>query len=87
MCGNEECIGDPIFSVDKETLEKTTKCEKKGCLYDETIMCRVERAIKTDLLFVQADPLKCSCNYCVTFGDSFMCLCPTRQEIYLKYGK
>ena len=87
MCRKKDCSGDHIHSVDNETLEKTTRCQQKGCLSGDDIMCPVERALTTDLLFVHYDASNCTCRYSVSFGDSFMCLCPTRHEIFHKYKK
>ena len=85
MCTDKDNSGEHIYSVDKEILEKTTRCDTKGCLSGDDTICPVERALTTDLLFVHFDTSRSACRYCVTFGDSFMCVCPVRQEIYRKY--
>lgn len=87
MCRGVKCSGKRIFSVSRETLEKTTGCDTKGCLSGKEIMCPVEKAITTEVLFVHYDPSKCTCIYHLPFGDSSVCMCPTRQEIFRKYEK
>ena len=75
------------MEVSKETLEKTTNCKKSfDCLYnDKHIFCKAENCVSNEVLFV-----KClyedACEYRIPFGQSFVCNCPIRKEIFNKYG-
>jgi hypothetical protein len=72
--------------IDKNILEKTTKCEKNfKCLDNpKEICCKVEEVIDNKVFFV-----KCLsydyCNYKTPYGYSNICSCPTRIEIYRKH--
>ncbi len=76
------------MDIDKEILKSTTKCEKDfSCLRDKKhIFCKVEFCINDEVHFI-----KCLneeyCTYKMSFGESFICNCPTRKEIFNKYGK
>lgn len=75
------------MDIDKKTLKQTTKCEKGfDCLLrDDHVYCKVENCVSDEVHFV-----KCLneeyCVYRMSFGESFICNCPTRKEIYNKYG-
>ena len=75
------------MDIDKEILKKTTNCEKNfECLNnDKHIYCKVEDCVNNKVHFV-----KClNVDYCVykmSFAQSFICNCPTRKEIFNKYG-
>lgn len=75
------------FEVDEEILKETTKC-KEGfvCLASEVHgLCKVaSSAAGGKVLFVCAEK-KTRCPYCVPFGNSFVCNCPTRIELYKRY--
>ena len=75
------------MDIDKEILKKTIKCEKNfGCLTnDKHIYCKVENSVANEVHFV-----KCLdnnyCTYKMSFGQSYICNCLTRKEIFNKYG-
>jgi len=75
--------------MDFEISEKTksaTKCEKNfSCLSDETRnCCEVKSSAGYGTLFLKLDhPLKC--KYCMPHINSFLCVCPTRSQIYCNY--
>ncbi len=77
-----------FMDIDKEILNKTTKCEKDfNCLQNKThVYCQVDSCLNYEVHFI-----KCKneeyCIYRMSFGESFICNCPTRKEIFNKYGK
>jgi len=74
------------MEIDYEIVEKTRSCNKcYDCLSNtDLILCKVESFIGDELIFV-----KCKnnefCSYKMAFGNSYICNCPTRIEIYKKY--
>lgn len=87
MCRNMDCSGEHIFEIDQAILDKTVKCSKRGCLSGKDVICPVQNALDLDIIFVDFDHRNDICRYCMPYGDGFMCLCPTRQEIFHKYRK
>ena len=80
------------LKVSDEVIEKTTECSSNYyCLENNNSlkcsanksMCKVESAIN-NILFVDWDHK--DCHYKVGFGNSFMCMCPVRKEIYKRYN-
>ena len=76
------------MEIDDEVIKCTTECGKDmPCLSDKDYhLCKVVRATSGDVIFIECleDSL---CNYRMPFGfSSFICNCPTRKEIYKKYG-
>lgn len=74
------------MDIDKKIIEETIKCEKSfDCLKnDKHVYCKVENCVSSEVHFV-----KCLndeyCVYRMSFGESYICNCPTRKEIYNKY--
>ena len=77
------------FEVDKEVLERTTKCEFNfECLTcDVKKMCQVIALVGDSDKIVYVHPGKNhqSCPYFTSFGKSYICSCPTRLGIYRRY--
>lgn len=74
------------MEITKETIEKTTKCLKNfECLNGGSIRCKVEDCINNEVHFVKSSSTE-YCPYNLSFGDDNICTCPTRKEIYNKYG-
>ena len=79
------------IEISKDILEKTTWCTKGfSCLTsnpeDTTngyLICKIEQSISEGVKFVECKEPPCS--YALSFGDSYTCKCPTRNEIYNKY--
>ena len=77
----------PCYTVSEETLEGTKRCKKDfSCLNGQRKdLCEVESCINGEVLFI-----KCMndefCPYYGSFGNSIICYCPTRKELYNKYG-
>lgn len=75
--------------IDKRILKKTKQCVNNfECLKNEEYVCmvtKVERCIGGKVLFID-----CSdrfCKYKMNYGNSTICNCPTRKEIFNKYKK
>ena len=74
--------------IKKETLKNTTDCRRNfDCIKnDKHIFCTVENCINDEVYFVKNSYNK-YCPYRMSYGNSYLCHCPTRQEIFNKYGK
>jgi hypothetical protein len=78
-----------ILTVNKDTLEKTTKCNKNlSCLSGEREdLCKVGVSMSSRNVVVRCVDNEQSCKYWASFGGSEgACLCPTRIELYQRYG-
>ena len=73
--------------IDGEIIKETTECEKNFvCLSSKDhIYCEVEDCISNEIHFVKCKSNE-YCSYKMFFGKSMICKCPTRKEIYNKYG-
>ncbi len=73
------------IEIGPEILERTTKCKKDfSCLSDKKTICQVELNVDDKIHFVKcmsAEP----CDYRISFGYSFVCLCPVRKELFNRY--
>jgi len=74
------------MEIDNKILSMTTHCLKDfECLKNKKSLClnfKVERWIEGKVLFIHCNE---SCSYKMSFGNSTICNCPTRNEIYRKY--
>lgn len=76
----------PKFEIDQEIIDKTT-CEYEfACLKNDNdeFICEVERCIDK-VCFLSSHKHE-QCNNKIFFGDSAICNCPVRIEIFDKYG-
>lgn len=75
------------IEIDEKIITETTQCKKKfECLsIDSNVYCKVEKCLVNKDLLVECSVRK-YCIYKTPFEDSFMCSCPTRNEIFNKYG-
>ncbi len=73
--------------IRKEIHEETNECEKTfKCLNNKkNIYCEVISNVSNKVHFVECLTEE-YCNYQFTFGYKCVCSCPTRKEIYNKYG-
>lgn len=74
------------MEIDKNIIADTVKCEKNfDCLTGNNLVyCKVENYVNNEVHFIKCtDRLRCS--YKMSFGDSFICTCPTRKGIFNKY--
>ena len=74
------------MEISKKILDETVHCQKDfDCIKNNNICCKVDYCVDKTVHFV-----KCSeenyCRYKMNFGYSLICNCPTRKEIYNKYG-
>lgn len=76
--------------IEKEILDKTVQCPNHfGCIINnDHVCCKVERCVGKEVYFVQSKQSNqiANCNYKLDFGHSAVCTCPSRKEIYNKYG-
>jgi hypothetical protein len=75
--------------INSEAIQKTTKCSSGfKCLTDETHPCCAPAgtAIEGYGLFVNASRQH-SCPYNISFGNGFICNCPSRYEIFNRYKR
>ncbi|MDP2845570.1 MAG: hypothetical protein Q8N79_05800 [Candidatus Methanoperedens sp.] len=75
------------LKIREEILKSATKCKKDfSCLSGERKdLCKVELCIGDKLHFIKcmnSNP----CSYRTTFGYSFVCTCPVRKELYIRYN-
>jgi len=79
------------IEIDEEVLSKTTECKKGfSCLSSKTrdickVRSKLESAGAEMILFCEPNNDK-HCDYKKPFGDFCICECPTRKEIYNRYG-
>ena len=77
------------IEVNENVINKTTHCDHEFiCLEDEWTQCGVVKTLITDkLLYVHFEwGQQRACSYRVPFGNGYYCTCPTRIEIYKRYG-
>lgn len=76
------------FKIDLRIVEKTRSCATNfDCLTNEKhVFCKVENCLRNTVHFIECMRNK-YCSYKMSFGNSFVCTCPTRKEIYNKYGQ
>lgn len=76
------------MEIDRNIIAQTLRCEKNfDCLNNyKHVYCKVENCVNNSVHFI-----KCLdnnyCTYKMPFGNSFICTCPTRKEIFHKYGQ
>ena len=74
------------FDIDTDVLSQTTECTRDfACLSGNTQLCQVENCVNNKVHFIQCNH-DTKCNYQISFGYSYICTCPTRKEIYNRYG-
>ena len=75
-----------MFEISDEIKKLATKCENSiACtIQEKKELCKVESCVDNEVFFVKClhEPF---CPYKQTFGYSFFCTCPVRQEIFKKY--
>ncbi len=71
--------------ISDEVRKKTKQCTHEfGCLTGEKTVCSVDQFIEDDGVFIQR-PQDVFCPYLMHFGNSHICQCPTRREMYERY--
>ena len=76
------------LTISDETLQQTTKCQNNfHCLTDNGSMCLIEKPINAKGLFIKERVNKDeNCPYIESSEYAFICNCPTRYEIYMRYN-
>lgn len=72
--------------IDDKIIAGTLLCKRNfGCMKNNMhVYCKVEDCVNEKIHFVRCvDNLHCS--YKMVFGNSNMCTCPMRKEIFNKY--
>ncbi len=74
------------MEIDKKIVAGTFNCHKNfDCLNSGNhVYCKVECCINKKVHFIKIVD-KSFCYYKMSFGDSFICTCPTRKEIFKMY--
>jgi len=81
--------GAMSLTINTEAVRKTTKCSSGfKCLTDETHPCCAPAStlIEGYGLFVHT-ARQHACPYKISFGNGFICYCPSRYEIFLRYKR
>ena len=77
------------MEINKKTINETIHCENNfECLENENYSCllmKIDNCIGEKVLFINCT--KTNCYYKMNYGNSIICNCPTRTEIYHKYKK
>ncbi len=74
------------FAIDNNILRETTKCRNNFACLEGSKKCLndVEQCINREVHFVNCKKMN-SCDYLIPFGDTYVCNCPTRKEIYNRF--
>lgn len=76
------------FKIDKKILDATIHCKYNfECLQNENHLClnaNVDSCVNDSVHFINCNE-PCH-NYKISFGNSNICFCPTRKEIFNKYN-
>ena len=77
------------MEIAEKIIQETTKCDKNfECLSNENYVCvtsNIEKVIDRKVHFINCKVT--NCNYKMNFGNSQICFCPVRKEIFNKYHK
>jgi hypothetical protein len=75
------------IAVSANVIERTTRCQRQfSCLSGAVeSLCEVEYVVVGELYCLKRTSWR-GCSYERRFGDTFLCICPVRQEIYDRYG-
>ena len=75
------------IKIDEEILQKAIYCAYDfGCLSGtKRRLCEVKELIGYSMLEIKPK-LAIDCKYHVSIGDTSLCICPTRHEIYNRYS-
>ena len=80
-------MDDTAIKIDEVVIRSTVNCQYGfRCLSgDTTCLCEVKDSIGYDMLEIipKSDT---DCNHRISLGNSNFCMCPTRVEIYNRYG-
>ncbi len=73
--------------IDPDIIKKTTECcFDFQCLKENgKPHCEIVATYFGYVIFVKYSS-SLNCDYALSVGDGHMCLCPTREKLYLKYN-
>ena len=76
------------LTISDEALKQTTKCQQKfHCLTNNGNMCLIDKPINGRGLFIEERSHNNeNCPYLGSSDYAFICNCPTRYEIYMRYN-
>lgn len=76
------------LELEEKVLKEAVKCiDDYSCLSGNgKCLCQIDYVVEDELFFVKPERKKI-CNYMISFGFSYYCSCPARQEIYRLYKK
>jgi len=76
-----------LLEVSEKTVSNAMHCKKNfDCLKkDKQVCCKVENCISKKVFFINCADNH-SCNYKLSFGNSYLCTCAVRKEIFNKHG-
>jgi hypothetical protein len=74
-------------TIDSEIVGRAEKCKKEQqCLENgKRQVCPPEYQIPKNGLFIKRLSMD-SCPYMIAFGNSHVCNCPVREELYSRYS-
>lgn len=71
--------------INESTLKRTDKCMKNfACLTEGACLCEISQGLNGNRHVIKYDRNK-PCRYKVSKGNTILCGCPTRKEIYDRY--
>lgn len=75
------------LKISDTTRQLTKKCQRSfECLENEKLdMCTIKRCIEGNGCYLETSIFP-DCNYQISLKDLKICSCPTRSELYKKYG-
>jgi pyrroline-5-carboxylate reductase len=74
-----------VVRINEEVLKNTSKCKKDFSCLAGMSLCQVELNVGDKIHFVKCMSNE-PCNYRISFGYSFVCLCPVRKELFNRYN-
>ncbi len=80
-------ISNNDYHISEDTKRRTIHCSYNfQCLIDDYWeMCTIERPAIKDGLVIKKHKHENDCRYLLPFGNSYICHCPTRYELYMQY--
>jgi hypothetical protein len=78
--------GSKEIRISEECLNKAGKCKKNySCLSGKRDdLCKVELNVEDKIHFVKCMSNE-PCSYRISFGYSYICVCPVRKELFNQY--
>jgi len=79
--------GSTQIRITEDIKEKAGKCRKNhSCLSGKRDdICKVELNVEDKIHFVKCMSSE-PCSYRISFGYSYVCLCPVRKELFNRYN-